>query len=163
MLPFCFVWIVVAIKNSVDMDDAAVPPAFLPDDMYTLIPLSYEDYMQAFQARRACFREESNEFSISGIPDGGYNWQVPFVRCDSRKCQYLGQDANPFCEYSMMAVSGSTEDDIGGSQRAKDFQTYMYNRWPFLLNMRQGREVEGRPFPFEFVQIFRDPSEIKSE
>lgn len=158
VLPFCFVWILVAVKNSVGIEDADVQPEFLPEDEQVLVPFSYEDYMTALRAQRVCSRLQSNVYSVSGMDEGNKNWQVPFVRCDSRMCEYLGQDAHPFCEYSMLAVSASSAGDDGGKQRAEEFKNYVYDRWPFLLKMRNnGREEEGRPFPFEFVQVFRDP------
>ena len=165
MTPFCFVWVIVAIKNSVDVDGGQTLKAFLPQDVHTLIPLSYEDYMQAIQAQRVCSKppNSSDALMISGMVQGGYNWQVPFVRCDVRRCESLGQDAHPFCEYSILAVSGSSEDDDGGRRRAEEFQTYMYDRWPFLLKTREGTIVqEGRPFPFEFVKIFSGSKDMEA-
>jgi len=145
----------VAIKNSVKRDEAIVYEAILPDD--ALVPFSYSDYMIAIQSQKVCQTKKDPNLEITGLQQNGKNWQVPFVRCDSRMCRYVGQDAQPFCQYSILAVSGSAENDAGGRERAEGFRDYVYDRWPFLLNIRNGRENPGRPFPFEFVQIFRDP------
>jgi len=160
VLPFCFVWIMVAIKNSVDLDEVRPSLEYLPHDNQVVTPFTFEDYMVALQAQRVCeiLLDYPLTFQISGIHDLSFNWQVPFVRCDSRKCTEMGQDAQPFCEYKILAVSGSYDGDSGGLQRAEIFQDYVYTRWPFLLTVRNGKDNPGRPFPFEFVQIFRDPS-----
>jgi hypothetical protein len=79
------------------------------------------------------------------------NWQVPFIKCDSRKCddKVHGHDAQPFCQYSMIGVTGGSVDDIGGHDRAKNFTQWLYATYPALqMNM---------PFDFPFVRHFQDP------
>lgn len=146
----------VAIKNSVALDEAPVVAEVLPDDGGPLVPFGYSDYMLALRSQKVCDTRRDDILEITGGASG-FNWQVPFVRCDSRRCRYLGQDATPFCEYSMIAVSGRDGGDGGGLERADAFKDYVYGRWPFLLEMRNGRDNPGRPFPFEFIQTFRDP------
>lgn len=146
----------MAIKSSVEVDDSTVQEAIYPDDTLALVPFAYTDYMLAIQSQKVCYSRRGTILEVTGQQQTGENWQVPFVRCDGRKCQYLGQDAQPFCEYSFLAVAGSTDDDTGGMERAKQLQEYIYKKWPFLLNVQNGRDNPGRPFPFEFVQIFRD-------
>lgn len=132
-------------------------PAYLPADYTALIPFTYTDYLTAFQAERVCTTKRDPDFDISGIPDKGYNWQVPFIRCDSRKCQYLGQDAQPFCEYSIIAVTGASKEDKGGRERAAQFKEWMYTKWPLLRQQRTGNRTTGVPFDFDFVQLWNNP------
>jgi hypothetical protein len=169
VLPFCFVWIMVALRNSITDDDRSksqndtVPtryvPEFIPNDYQALIPFSYYDYIVALQASRVCTTRRDRDLEISGLHDFGRNWQVPFVKCDSTKCLYLGQDAQPFCEYSFLAVASSSLDDVGGRTRAMLFQQWMYDRWPVLVpndsnSGNSSSSFKRLPFHFEFVQLF---------
>jgi hypothetical protein len=153
--PCIFMLVLWAIKSAVDDADIVIP-AFSPGDSDALIPLSYHDYVKALQAQRVCttFREE--QLDITGVPNRGFGWQIPFIRCDPRKCQYLGEDAQPYCEYSFLAVSGTDE---GGAQRARDFRRWAYSRWP-ILTTKQDRNQTGLPFDFEFIQIFDHPDAV---
>jgi hypothetical protein len=161
-VPFCLVWILVAIKNASNITDPnknPEQPAFYPDDYMALIPFSYSDYMIAFQAERVCTTKRDDILEITGIYEFGYNWQDPFVKCDSRPCQYLGQDAQEFCEYSMLVVVGANKSDEGGRQRAVEFKQWMYDKWPVLTRRKTGNQT-GVPFDFDFVQLWSDPSAI---
>jgi hypothetical protein len=161
ILPFCFVWILVAIKNASNFDDSKVnpeQPEIIPSDEYAFIPLSYTDYMRAFQAQRVCGTRRDTTLDITGLREKGVGWQVPFVKCNSRHCQYLGQDAQPFCEYNILVVTGATVDDVGGQARASRFRDWMRQRWPIL---QQSNTSSSRlPFEHDFVQIFSDPTVV---
>jgi ABC-type branched-subunit amino acid transport system ATPase component len=52
----------------------------------------------------------------------------------------------------MVAVSGSSEDDTGGRQRASEFQAWMFERFPVLTNWT------AMPFDWPFVQLFNSPN-----
>jgi hypothetical protein len=119
--------------------------------------VSFTDYVTAMQATRVCQTaidpwSSQTELWISGIYDQGYNWQVPFVKCDSRKCEEDGQDAQPFCEYAIVAVSPSSETDAGGLDRAETFIKWVNDRYPAL--------TDNMPFEFEFVQLFDSPGKM---
>lgn len=131
-----------------------------PQDYQALIPFSYRDYMIAFQAKRVCTTKKDAMLEISGIHENGYNWQIPFIRCDSRKCQYLGQDAQDFCEYSIIAVTGSNRQDEGGRLRSIQFKQWMYDTYPVLYKRKAANETLGMPFDFDFVQLWSDPHEM---
>lgn len=160
VLPLCFVLILVALKNAPSLNKGEdVVPEFLPDDNTTLIPFSYRDYVIALQAKRVCVLRRDGDLEISGIFDKGVNWQVPFIKCDSRMCMYPGQNAQPFCEYSILVASGAHKDDTGGQERAAQFKDWMLDRYPVLAqDSYSENQTSGLPFEFEFVQLFSDPS-----
>jgi hypothetical protein len=159
-LPIAFLGILVAIKNAVegsgDITAEIIPPNFPTDDV-TFTPLSFGDYVTALRATRECVVSIDNgeDLWISGIDNEGYNWQVPFVKCDSRECENAGQDAQPFCEYAIVAVSPSSSQDEGGLARAEAFRDYLYTRYPDL------NDKSKMPFAFDFVQVFSDPGEME--
>lgn len=104
------------------------------------------------------------KFDISGIDRNGFNWQVPFVKCNSFLCEYDGQDAQPFCEYAAIGLSWLNE---AGRQRAEEFADWLYEEYPVLnqeLNMsskRLGNEDQrALPFDFDFIQFFAKPSDM---
>jgi hypothetical protein len=167
MLPFCFVWILVAIKNAANFDDASANPTipvFVPNDTVAWIPFSYTDYVRAFQVERICTSRKESGLEISGLPERGRGWQVPFIKCNSKHCQYLGQDAQPFCEYNILVVTGAHADDIGGHARAAQFRNWMYSKWPVLQQRKSNRTATtrgaGMPFDHDFVQLFPDPATV---
>jgi len=100
--------------------------------------------------------ERKPTLSISGIVDGGYNWQVPFVKCDSRLCEEEGEDARGFCEYLALGVAPSTADDALGLKQAEAFRDFIYQRYPVLL------DSTALPFDFEFVQIFESNAQVEA-
>jgi hypothetical protein len=168
VLPIAFLGILVAIKGAVegsgDSITAELIPAFIPDNEFTFTPLSFGDYVTALRATRECVvgsidsATGEEELWISGIDDQGDNWQVPFVKCDSRECEVAGESAQLFCEYAMVAVSPSSAEDEGGLARATAFRDYIYTRYPDLNN--SDAETSVMPFDFKFVQIFDDPQEL---
>jgi ATP-binding cassette subfamily A (ABC1) protein 3 len=161
-LPVFFVGILVLIKwaveNSGENTGTEVIPEFIPDGSRALTPLTFQDYVTAMQAKRVCQTSESffpgsgDGLSITGMPAEGFNWQVPFVKCDVRFCDQDGQDASNFCEYAMVAVAGSSSTDQGGAARASAFAAWMYERYPALRT--------SMPFLFDFVQVFDSPEEM---
>jgi hypothetical protein len=158
-LPIAFLGILVAIKNAVegsgDITAEIIPPNFPAGDM-TFTPLSFGDYVTALRATRECVLGDNGEdLWISGIDNQGRNWQVPFVKCDSRECEDVGQNAQPFCEYAIVALSPSSSQDEGGLARAEAFRDYIYTRYPDL------NDKSEMPFAFDFVQVFNDPEEVE--
>jgi hypothetical protein len=164
--------ILVLIKNAVSRGGGLtgdVIPALIPDDMFTFRPLTFDDYVVSLSAERTCIAspyadrsdinpavpEESlitdnKDLWISGIYGKGINWGIPFVKCDSRKCEREGQDAQPFCEYGILAISGKDEADKGGTFRAQQFRAWLYDRYPALTDAKM-------PFSHDFAPLF--PSE----
>jgi hypothetical protein len=163
VLPIAFLGILVAIKGAVE-GSAELIPAVFPGSEITFTPLSFGDYVTALRATRECVvgsvdpATGEEDLWISGIDDAGDNWQVPFVKCDSRECERDGQDAQLFCEYAMVAVAPSSAQDEGGLARAKVFRDWIYTRYPDLNNT--SAETSVMPFTFDFVQIFSDPQEL---
>jgi hypothetical protein len=166
VLPIAFLGILVAIKGAVEGSGSitaeVIPPDF-PRGNVTFTPLSFGDYVTALRATRECVVgidpfTSQEELWISGIDNEGDNWQVPFVKCDSRECDEEGQDAQLFCEYAMVAVLPSSAQDEGGLARATTFRDWIYTRYPDLNNTSD--ETSVMPFTFEFVQIFSDPQEL---
>jgi len=92
---------------------------------------------------------------ISGIASQGYNWQVPFIKCDSRFCKVDGEDASGFCEYLALGVAPSTVKDIVGLQQAEAFRDFIYERYPVLSDNTL------LPFDFEFVQMLDSNAEVE--
>ncbi|KAL3924491.1 MAG: hypothetical protein SGILL_001016 [Bacillariaceae sp.] len=91
---------------------------------------------------------DDSGLSISGIFNKGYNWQVPFVKCDSRLCEVDGEDAFPYCEFLALGVAPSTPDDVIGLAQAQAFRDYVNGRYSVLL------DKDAMPFDFDFVQLF---------
>lgn len=146
-LPLLFLVFLLLIKMAVeDRDDFAAEwvPAYKPgnDDVYK--SLSFHDYVTALVTERTCLQQSDGDFYISGIANQGYNWQVPFVKCDSRKCQKDGEDAQRYCEYGVLALAGTNE---GGKTRAEEFKDWLYDRYPELA-------TDVMPFNFKFVKDF---------
>jgi hypothetical protein len=155
-LPVCFVAILVAIKNAAENGDSfesEIREATFPKASFT--PFSFQDYVTAMKAEKVCINQTDNpssdeDFLISGILDNGKNWPVPFVKCDSRKCDFAGQSASDFCEYAVIAVSPSGDGDTGGRERAEDFKEWLEATY----------SVEIMPFSFNLVQLFDSPDQM---
>lgn len=163
ILPIAFVGFLVLIKNAVEDSASFAPvtvPQVFPSNEDALIFFSFSDYVTSLQAGRKCMRTidipwransedgSDSSLSITGIYNKGYNWQVPFVKCNSRLCREDGQDAFPFCEYLALGVAPSSKDDVVGATQAEAFREYIYERYPVLLDQ------DALPFDFEFVQMF---------
>jgi hypothetical protein len=154
VLPPLFALFLVFIKNAVSNAgniESEIVNATFPD--FSVTPFSFTDYITAMRARRICVdvvnsTDSNNLFDISGILDNGGNWQVPFVKCDSRKCDFAGQDALPFCEFAIIAVAGS---DTGGQERALAFEEWIYQTYPAIAPSNPNKML---PFNFSLVRLF---------
>ena len=179
-LPILFVFFLVLIKISVEDTDGFSPeliPAYYPTNDDVVSTFSFTDYVKAMEAKRVCqyddnapynfpFRDFSTEskYVISGIFGQGYHWQVPFVKCDSRRCdEEYEQDATPLCEYHALGVAPSSEGDNVGLQQATAFRKYIYDRYPQLLRTKvtHPNDNDTMPFDFEFVQMFDSDKDVE--
>ena len=168
LLPIIFVSFLVLIKSAFENGENFAPtefPDYFPDNSDSLISFSFTDYVTALQADRQCVSSASipwrsgedggdSGLSITGIYNKGYNWQVPFVKCDSRMCRVDGEDAFPYCEFLALAVAPSTVDDAVGLEQATAFKDYIENRYPVLL------DETAMPFDFDFVQLLESDQDI---
>jgi len=156
-LPVCFIAILIAIKNATDDSDqtSKLEPAQYPDNDWAYVPLSFHDYVKAMQVKRFCERQQwdfnfmdqefqFDEVGITGMAMTAFNWMVPVVKCDHRKCEDIGENATNYCEYLTLAVTGTDE---GGMQRARDFGAWIYQTYPAL------NDTETIQFRHDFVQI----------
>ena len=143
-------YILVLIKNAVQNSSSFAPetiPAYYPNNNDSQIPFSFGDYVTAIQAKHVCqsmlpslsfFSSayvQSANLEISGLADKGANWQVPFIKCDSRNCHYDGEDASKFCEVFNLGVAPSSTSDTIGLNASKSFCQYIYQRYPVLEGM----------------------------
>jgi hypothetical protein len=154
-LPVIFLAILVAIKKSLEGNEnfspVYVPAAIRERNDDAFIPLSFTDYVTAIQAQRICVESNSDpsEFDITGMRPDSYNWNVPFVKCDSRACKQEGEDARSmYCEYQVLAVAPKTADDSFGKARADSFIDYVYATYPALKNSTL------MPFDYAFIKTF---------
>ena len=160
-MPVGFVCILVAIKVNLEDSPGFSPEtveAQFPDNTQTVIPLSFTDYVTAMQAERICEPSLSG-FGITGMPDpaGYYVWQVPFVKCDSRRCKEVGEDAaTKYCEYQVLGVAPMNEGDAVGKARAESFRDYVYSTYPVLTN------ASAVHFDYPFVKEFNSNDAIQS-
>lgn len=120
----------------------------------------------------------TNYFDITGMPFQGYSWQVPMVKCDPRyvpvvnaafevspffflvqklkempptfirNCVTDGEDGMKYCEFAILALSGTDE---GGVERASLMKDYVMGRYPILT------DNQSIPVPFDLVQLFDSP------
>ena len=86
-------------------------------------------------------------FGVTGIQG---DWSVPFVHCDSRKCESLGQNATAFCEHRVLGLAPRNEE-------TENFKAWIYSKHGALRN----RQNE-LPFNFDFVQIFTTEKDLES-
>jgi len=169
LFPILFVFFLVLIKNAVE--DSAnfaqeTVPAYLPNNSDAFIAFSFADYVTALQAERFCeaipavrgrsANGNQMDLGITGIADKGYNWQVPFVKCDSRKCEENGEDALPYCEFLALGLAPTSETDEVGRQQAEAFRDYILERYPVLSNKTE------LPFDFSLVQMFKSDQDVES-
>jgi ABC-2 family transporter protein len=163
-LPVVFVAFLLAIKNAVKNTEgfkAETIPAEYPGENKTFKALTFGDYVTAMQAKRQCVdittpEMKTKTFWITGIPKRGENWQVPFVKCDSRRCKEDGEDALSYCQYGAIGVAGA---DAGGLDRADAFRKWLLKEYPALAT--------SMPFDFDIVNTFSDSKSmddyVKSE
>ena len=162
-MPVGFAAILVGIKAALEsgsdtgsLESEIVPPLIF-NDTDTMRILSFSDYVTAILAERKCISLGGDNWRITGIPDEGYNWQVPFVKCDARMCEEDGEDAYDFCNYPMLAVGSVDAEDTAGQERAKEFKDYIEGRYPELLDSNMTH------FPsdgYEFVKLFESDTAI---
>jgi hypothetical protein len=171
-LPILAIVILVLIKAAVKGTSSFTPqtvPANFPDNNQAFVTLSFTDYLTAIQVQRVCQligtdSSGDNVFIVSGIAYKSYDWQVPFVKCDATYCKNQGENANAkYCEYNILALAPSSESDSGGMQRAKDFESYILNRYTFL-NTTLNAEFNNSTLPFTYplVQIFNSQTDIEN-
>jgi hypothetical protein len=162
LLPiFCICILVVvkvSLKDNASFSAEVVEPTY-PGNDQAIIPFSFHDYVTAIQAKRVCIKNPSifasNPWAITGIASQGYNWQVPFVKCDSRSCQAVGEDAaTNYCEYQILALSTSSVSDDVGRARAESFRDFIYTKYPALGT--------NKPFAYDFVRVFDSNREIEN-
>lgn len=160
--PILFILVMVAVKVSLQDNPSfspeVVPPSFPPNED-AIITYSFNDYVTAIQAKRQCFAQinpyNSNPWAITGLENQGYNWQVPFVKCDSRACQAAGENAAElYCQYQILAVAPSNSSDTIGIARSLSFTEYTYNKYPAL--------VTNKPFNYSFIKIFESNQDIEN-
>jgi hypothetical protein len=162
--------ILVAIKETLKNSKGFTPilvPAFYPDSKDALIPYSFKDYLTAFQAQKQCvpnpyiaanttkktttatFAKIKNiNYFISGIDVT--KWAVPFVKCDSRLCTTLGQNATNFCTYHVLAVAPSSSSN---SSRVNSFVAYIRSTYPQIATIKNQTG-------FDVIKVFGSSSEI---
>ena len=135
--------------------------ASVPNASEVFIPLTFGDYVTALQAKRQCYTIPKGRYKgllgITGMPNGQYDWQVPFVRCNDMQCQFPGQDAQPFCEYLILGIAPQEANDAASRQRAVRFRDWIWEQYPVLLRHRREISKYGNttlPFRFDFVQLF---------
>lgn len=157
ILPVAFVGILVEKKKAVGDTDTFKPrvvPASYPSADDVLRGYSFLDYLTSLSAEKRCMAGWGpTGFLISGIDP--YNNPVPFMRCDSRKCQSVGEDAVPHCEFSILALAPSDEDNVLAEQRVDDFMTYLGQTYPQLL------DASNFPFGHKFIQKFTSQSVLE--
>ena len=150
LLPVAFVGILVGIKRAVENTDTFKPrvvPASYPSADDVLRGYSFLDYLTALSAEKRCAAGWGpTGYLISGVDP--YNNPVPFLRCDSRLCRSVGEDAVPYCEYSILALAPSAEDDALAERRVDDFMTYLGRTYPQLL------DASNFPFGHKLIQKF---------
>jgi len=153
ILPVAFVGILVGIKSAVENTDAFKPrvvPATYPASADVLKGYSFHDYLTSLSAEKRCMAGWGpTGYLITGIDP--YNNPVPFMRCDSRRCESVGEDAVPYCEFNILALAPSDEDDALAEQRVDDFMTFLGETYPQLL--------DASNFPFDHKLIQKFPSQ----
>lgn len=161
-LPVLFAGLLLLIKDLADDSTpeflAQTVDAKFYDHFDTKKILTFNDYVTAMVAKRECVarRDAVDKFTITGLPRDGYDWQVPFVKCDSRRCQKDGEEAYGYCVYPILALAPQDENDQAGIQRVQDFHTYIGERYPQL----QDTNLTHFPNGYDFVQTFPSSSAI---
>jgi len=174
----------IAVENTANFAPEEVDAIF-PTNNDALKIFSFADYVTALQAKRTCTDNDSfavpewagdfgrslqeggppsgasggpslGGMGISGIYLDGYNWQVPFVKCDSRFCEEEGVDASGLCEYMALGVAPSSSTDTVGLQQAEAFRDFIYEQYPALS------DSSSLPFDFEFVQMLESNAEVEN-
>mmetsp|Transcript_28196 Transcript_28196/g.58760 ORF Transcript_28196/g.58760 Transcript_28196/m.58760 type:complete len:1961 (+) Transcript_28196:86-5968(+) len=140
-----------------------VVPASYPTDADTIIPLSFQDYVTALQAKRMCIPDPTKteleklfglaDLVISGIDRR--NWPVPFVFCNSYKCKEPGEDATDYCTYRIFALA-PMDSSAGAKERMGRFKGYVEGRYPQLTD----RNI--LPFDYDFIRVFDNNDDLNA-
>jgi ATP-binding cassette subfamily A (ABC1) protein 1 len=160
LLPGAMILILVAIRLALKDDKTFKPTlidAVYPDSSIT--SFSFLDYITAVQTPRTCILKpeeiakqdiELKEFNflfrkytISDI--NPYEWPVPFLKCDSRKCTFEGEDATDFCEVNVLAIAPSDPLD---ASFANSFEAWILDTYP---------QIDGG---VQIIKPFDDPRDI---
>lgn len=170
VLPVLFAGLLLLIKNLADDSSSFLRqevPEKYSNHYDTRQILSFSDYVTAIVAQRICLARQSGgdpdtEYDISGLPQESYDWQVPFVKCDSRRCQYDGEEAYKYCVYPILALAPSTEDDQVGLERMTQFKNYTLTRFPQLQDESLTHFPNETHFSngYDFVQTFPSSNAI---
>lgn len=143
---------------------AVTVPASYPDANSVIIPLSFQDYVTALQAKRVCIVDPSADafekiFGLASLVISGIDyetWPVPFVFCQSYNCKERGEDATKYCTYRTLALAPMNEGSTGEVQRLLRFKQYVETRYPQLTNSSL------LPFEYDFIQIFDSNDDLQS-
>ena len=145
--------ILILIKNSLKDLDAfkqTTVEAIFPDD--SMKPLSFLDYTKVIGSEKKCVLRdprspdfERRPFDVSGME--AYFHQVPFVKCDSRKCEKEGDDASNFCAVNLLALAPI---EAGDDERMLKFKDYISTTYSQISNYTK----------FDVVQDFKDRAAI---
>jgi len=142
LLPGAMILILVAIRIALKDDPTFKPTlidAVVPDK--SLKSFSFLDYITAVQTPRTCivkpeeitkqdidlkeFNFLFRRYTISDI--NPYDWPVPFLKCDSRKCTTEGEDATDFCEVNVLAIAPI---DPSAASFAHSFEAWILDTYP---------------------------------
>ena len=140
------------------LNSQTISPSYPADDE-AIIPLSFQDYVTALQAKRVCVANLKAAFTgsadlvISGVDY--WDWPVPFVFCNSNNCRFEGEDATKYCTYKTLALAPMSRT-LGAVQRMQSFKDYVVKRYPQLTNNN------SRPFSYDFIQTFDSNEELQS-
>ena len=134
--------ILLIIKESLKDDDFFKPkviPAQLPNT--SMKTFTFLDYVTAVKTKRQCEKmplnmkiriisegEPSTKCTVSGV--NPLNWPVPFLKCDSRKCDLNGSECTnttAVCEVLTLAIAPAKTDE---RDRAEAFERYIYETYP---------------------------------
>ena len=137
LLPVGFVCILVGIKAGLASNENFKPqiiPEYFPIKEDPVIPLTMTDYLIGLRAKRLCNTTSDNfydknrqwPFEISKYFDN----QNPFLKCDRRACNYVGEDARQYCEYRQLALAPMSKDMARGRQRAESFARFIFTEYP---------------------------------
>ena len=143
---------------------AVTVPASYPDANSVIIPLSFQDYVTALQAKRVCLVDPSADafekiFGLASLVISGIDyetWPVPFVFCQSYNCKERGEDATKYCTYRTLALAPMNRGSTGEVQRMLRFKQYVETRYPQLTNSSL------LPFEYDFIQLFDSNDDLQS-
>jgi len=96
--------------------------------------------------------------TITGI--NRWEWPVPFVKCDSRRCLEDGEDASKkYCEYNVLGLAPG-DGSANAKSRVNSFKQYLKLQYPQLWPEENGSSEEDLPFNYPFVKDFPSSAAI---